>query len=196
MFSFSCLICYCLFVWYLVLTQFHFPLHFRPHPGGHHPPLPPSQPLFPGGAQPPPGPIRPPLPPGRPTDAPPKPAFPAYQNSEPPAPGPVQVDVPVKQASKVPPVGEGCKLVHPEDDLSMASCPSPWSLFSVYLSLSLSLSFTPMRFVQFANSLPCLIKIDYCRDKFNCKYTVLVTSRKFRQFWSIVVFNTLDAKHH
>ena len=46
-----------------------------------------------------------------------KPAFPAYQNTEQqPASIP---EGPVRQASKIPAVGAGCKLMHPEDDLSL-----------------------------------------------------------------------------
>lgn len=97
-------------------------LFFRPPLPRGPPPLPPSQPLFPSGAQPPPpGPSRPPLPPGGPTDGSPRPAFPAYQNSEAPPPGPPRPEAPAKTATKVPPVGAGCKLVHPEEDLSMVS---------------------------------------------------------------------------
>ena len=79
----------------------------------------PPQPLFPGGMQPPQG-ARGPPPQLGPMDGPPKPAFPAYQNMESPATT-SSPDKPARQASKVPPVGAGCKLVHPEDDLSMVS---------------------------------------------------------------------------
>jgi len=61
------------------------------------------------------------LPPGGPGDGPPRPAFPAYQNSEPPPSGPEQLSASSKEVSKVPPVGAGCKLIHPEEDLSMVS---------------------------------------------------------------------------
>ena len=53
-----------------------------------------------------------------PSDGPPKPTFPAYQNAEQAVNLP---EAPVRQANKVPPVGAGCKLVHPEEDLSLVS---------------------------------------------------------------------------
>lgn len=47
-----------------------------------------------------------------------KPAFPAYQqNTEQQSAG--MPEGPVRHASKIPPVGAGCKLMHPEDDLSL-----------------------------------------------------------------------------
>lgn len=49
---------------------------------------------------------------------PPKPAFPAYQNADQPIGLP---EGPMRQASKVAPVGAGCKLMHPEDDISLVS---------------------------------------------------------------------------
>ena len=62
----------------------------------------------------------------------PRPVFPAYhQQQQPPAssePGrgnaaggmaPTLPEVVRKPAEKVPPVGAGCKLMHPEDDLSL-----------------------------------------------------------------------------
>lgn len=106
------------------MTRF---VYHRPPPNG--PPLGmPSQALFPGGAQPPPGIGGPP--PRGPMDGPPKPAFPAYQNMETPAAS--LPDVPVRQVSKVLPVGAGCKLIHPEDDLSMVSCAHVIMILSRY----------------------------------------------------------------
>ena len=110
---------------------------YRPHPGG--PPGMPPQPLFPGGAQPPPR-ARGPSFSQMPMDGPPKPAFPAYQNLDSTATATCLPDVPVRQASKIPPVGAGCKLIHPEDDLSMVSVcrllgnldHTPWKLILYY----------------------------------------------------------------
>lgn len=69
--------------------------------------MPPSQPPEgPGGMSGPPG----------PGGDPHKPAFPAYQNAEQPM---GLSEAPARQASKIPPVGAGCKLMHPEDDLSL-----------------------------------------------------------------------------
>lgn len=72
----------------------------------------PPRPLFPGGAPPP---SEPPA--QGPGDLP-KPTFPAYQNApeQPPMGLP---EGPPRQAEKVLPVGAGCKLMHPEDDLSL-----------------------------------------------------------------------------
>ena len=71
----------------------------------------------------------------------PRPVFPAYQQQPPPSgeprgggggggeassaggmPPPTLPEVSRKPAEKVPSVGPGCKLMHPEDDLSLVSC--------------------------------------------------------------------------
>ncbi len=63
---------------------------------------------------------RPPLIEGVPgsLSGPPKPAFPAYQNADNMS---LPTENPLRQANKLPPVGAGCKLIHPEEDLSMVS---------------------------------------------------------------------------
>ena len=55
-------------------------------------------------------------------EAAPRPTFPAYQ--QPPSSENVASlpDAPSRPVSKVTPVGPGCKLIHPEDDLSLVSC--------------------------------------------------------------------------
>ena len=69
----------------------------------------------------------------------PKPVFPAYQQPPSGEPSgeaargmaPVLPEVPRRQAEKVPSVGPGCKLMHPEDDLSLVSRKYSQSLYIV-----------------------------------------------------------------
>lgn len=89
-------------------------------------PLPP-RPLFPSASQPGPmasrAPPRPPNPtqPSNPNG--PRPTFPAYQQQPTQQPPPSELPrlpaVPDRPVSKVTPVGPNCKLMHPEDDISL-----------------------------------------------------------------------------
>lgn len=55
----------------------------------------------------------------------PQPTFPAYQGQQSTDGGAPPVatlpEAPVRVAAKVPPVGANCKLMHPEEDISMVS---------------------------------------------------------------------------
>jgi len=51
----------------------------------------------------------------------PKPTFPAYQQPQLSRGVASLPDIPIRPVPKVTPVGPGCKLIHPEDDLSLVS---------------------------------------------------------------------------
>lgn len=55
-------------------------------------------------------------------DPAPRPTFPAYQQPQLSESVASLPDAPSRPVSKVTPVGPGCKLIHPEDDLSLVSC--------------------------------------------------------------------------
>ena len=59
-------------------------------------------------------------PPTLPGEAP-KPTFPAYQQPQLSVGVASLPDAPTRPVPKVTPVGPGCKLIHPEDDLSLVS---------------------------------------------------------------------------